>query len=82
MFELAESRARIEAITGREVVALAYPFGAFDEAVRGAAREVYRFALSTIHGWHYTQEHCDFAMRRLRVSRGTSLQAFVGMLGD
>ena len=78
--ELRDSKARIEELTGREVVAIAYPYGRFDARVTQAAADYYRFGLSTIFGWHYTREHCYFEMRRLRVSRSTSLNRFIEML--
>lgn len=81
-FELESSRAEIEALTGREVMALAYPFGSFNDAVAEAAAEFYRFGLSIAPGLHCPREHDDFAMRRLTVHRSTSLRAFIAMLGD
>ena len=78
--ELGESRTRIEELTGKEVVAIAYPYGRFNARVAEVAGEYYRFGLSTAFGWHYTRVHCYFEMRRLRVNRSTSLNRFIEML--
>ena len=79
--ELRDSRYRIEELTGKPVVAIAYPYGRFNDRVLEVVPEFYRFGISTLPGKHIVGEHCDFAIRRLRVSRSTSLNAFINMLG-
>ena len=78
--ELLESKEIIEEITGVPVVAIAYPYGNFDERTIEAAREFYRFGISTLPGWHVTQEDNNFKIRRLRVNRSTSIRGFINML--
>lgn len=78
--ELRDSKAMIEEITGKPVLALAYPGGRFNARVVERAREYYLFAVSTISGKHDTSIHGDFEIRRLRVNRSTSLNAFINML--
>jgi peptidoglycan/xylan/chitin deacetylase (PgdA/CDA1 family) len=46
-YELKESKEKIEKITGKPVIALAYPYGAFNEQVAVATKKYYRFGLTT-----------------------------------
>ena len=78
--EIGESRFRIEEITGKPVVAIAYPYGGFNQRVIEVAREYYRFGISTIFGTHVTYMHCDFEIRRFRMGRYTSLNRFIELL--
>jgi len=79
--ELEDSKKQIEELTGRPVLALAYPVGRFNARVMERAKEYYLFGVSTIAGKHNTGEHDNFEIRRLRMNRSTSLNAFINMLG-
>ena len=79
-WELGESRERIEEITGVPVVAIAYPYGAFNRRVAEVARDYYRFGITTIFGTHVTETICDFEIRRFRISRSTSVYRFIELL--
>ena len=78
--ELEDSKKQIEEITGKNVRAIAYPGGKFNAKVKLKASEYYLFGVSIIHGAHNT-DYDDFEIRRFRVNRSTSLNAFIGMLG-
>lgn len=69
--ELAESRTILERELGREIVALAYPFGdsgTFDEATKRAARMAgYRLAFSAQHSANRPGRIDPFAIGRLGV---------------
>jgi peptidoglycan/xylan/chitin deacetylase (PgdA/CDA1 family) len=73
--EMEETNRNIEELTGRTPIALAYPAGRFNEAVIEMAREFYRFALRADLGMHNTASD-DFQIRRIRISRSTSLTTF------
>jgi len=82
--EFTESRARIEAVTGRAVQVVAYPVGgpdAFDGRVKAAAREAgYRLGISYVTGYENTATWDPFAIRRLHVERYTGEPLFRAML--
>lgn len=78
--ELRDARDMIEAITGRSVVAVAWPAGVADARVREFARRYYQFGINAAGGMHNTGID-NFQIRRFRVSRGTTLNQFVNMLG-
>jgi len=77
--ELKDSKARIEEITGKTVHALAYPYGRCDEKVKKKAREFYKFGLIASSGIHRSDIN-NFEIRRLAVSRNTSLDGFVKLV--
>lgn len=81
--ELFDSKARIEAETGRKVEVLSYPVGgaeAFDDRVRRVAREAgYRAAVAYLPGGN-PMATCDwFALRRIRVERYVPIGLFRAM---
>lgn len=82
--ELVESKAQIEAHTGRPVVSLAYPVGgpgAYSERVVGAARRAgYRFGFTYESGVIDPQRMDLFRLRRLAVERYISRDRFRAML--
>ena len=79
--ELRDSRDMIEEITGKPVLAIAYPGGRVNDRVIARAREYYMFGVRADGGMHNTDID-DFAIRRFRVSRSTSLNTFIAMLGS
>ena len=79
--ELGDSKKQIEELTGKPVIALAYPGGGYNAKVIERARVYYKFGLTVIHGRHNTGAHSDFEIRRLRMNRSTSINAFINMLG-
>lgn len=82
--ELVQSRARLEAQTGKPVHALAYPVGgpgAFDARVVAAAKAAgYRFGVSYVAGVDNVGTWDPFAIRRLHVERYTGDARFRAML--
>jgi len=78
--ELIDARDIIEEITGRPVISVAWPAGAYDARVVEFAKRYYQFGVRHMGGMHNTSIS-DFKIRRLRVSRSTSLSAFINMLG-
>ena len=79
--ELRDSRAMIEDITGRPVLAIAYPAGRSNARVIERAREYYMFGVRADGGMHSTN-FGDFEIRRFRVNRSTTLNDFINMLGQ
>ena len=82
--ELRRSKATIEAETGGEVIALAYPFGtpdAYSDAVReAAARAGYRFAVAYGGTVNDLPTMDPFAIQRVGVERDTTLDLFRAQL--
>jgi len=74
-YELYYSKKRIEEVAGREVLALAYPYGAFDGRVLSAAGDIYRFGLINGLGRHSLEQN-EYQIRRIRISRSTALPEF------
>ena len=73
--ELEDSKARIEEITGKSVLALAYPYGEFNWKTKEKVKEFYSFGLSTNSGLHNTNYDL-FEIRRIEINRNTSLEIF------
>jgi peptidoglycan/xylan/chitin deacetylase (PgdA/CDA1 family) len=78
--ELVDGRKRLEDELGRAVTHLAYPFGAYDRAVRSAAAEAgYSTACSTRPGLSGPEDDL-LALRRVSVYGHDSLSDFVSRL--
>jgi peptidoglycan/xylan/chitin deacetylase (PgdA/CDA1 family) len=73
--ELAQSKKILEELTGQKVVALAYPYGSYNEDVLAAAIKHYNFAVTNRYGFYYLSDH-RFKMLRLYVPRGLSIEEF------
>lgn len=79
--ELAGSKAALEARLGREIDSIAYPFGAYDSAVRLMTRRCgYRTGLTCLDGLVEAQGDA-LALRRQEVKGGMSLAEFARLLG-
>jgi peptidoglycan/xylan/chitin deacetylase (PgdA/CDA1 family) len=79
--ELRDSKIKIEHMTGKDVHAIAYPGGGYDETVIEKAREFYQFGVSTDWGMHSTDTD-DFKIRRLAVGRYTTIEDFIDLLSS
>ena len=78
--EIQNSKTNIEEITGKPVLALAYPNGEFNDAVIEKTKEFYLFGLRKDLGMHNT-EYDPYEIRRIRMNRSTSLANFINYLG-
>jgi len=78
--ELRDSKLKIEAMTGKTVIAISYPEGKFNKKVKEKAKEFYNFGLSTGYGLHNTGID-NFEIRRIGVGRNDSINAFIKFLG-
>ncbi|WP_461247739.1 polysaccharide deacetylase family protein [Treponema sp. R6D11] len=73
--EIGESKTKVEAITGKPVLALAYPNGEYNDAVIKKTKEYYKYGLRKDGGKHNTNLS-NFEIRRSRVNRSTTLASF------
>ena len=78
--ELLGCKEQIEEITGKPVLALAYPAGKFNEAVKNKTRQYFAFGLRADLGMHNTKND-PYEISRIRVNRSTSIVGFVNALG-
>ena len=77
--ELRESKDVIEALTGKNVLALAYPNGEFNDKVKQISEKYYDFALRKDLGMHNTK-YDNYEIRRIRINRSTSLESFIHLI--
>jgi peptidoglycan/xylan/chitin deacetylase (PgdA/CDA1 family) len=77
--ELSLSKEYLEELTGKPVIALCYPEGAVNAAVKAAAAKYYSYAVLNSGLWIYCGGD-TLAMDRLRVSRGMSLAGFAALI--
>jgi len=78
-YELTESITAIEDITGKPVIALCYPIGHNNAAVRAAAAEHYRYA-TTMNSGKFTCGEDLMSMKRIYISRGMSVSSFAAKI--
>jgi len=78
-YELTESITAIEDITGKPVIALCYPIGHNNAAVRAAAAEHYRYAV-TISSGKFVCGDDMMSMKRVYISRGMSVSSFAAKI--
>ncbi|MBX5230120.1 glycosyltransferase [Rhizobium sp. NLR9b] len=78
--ELAGSKAMLEKCLGREVLAVAYPYGDFDPAIRDIAEQCgYRIGLSCVGGT-VRADADKLALKRQEVFRGITQSEFANLL--
>ena len=77
--EFATSKRILEEITGREVKALCYPSGRYNENAMSVASEYFDFAYTTVSTLS-TQGYPAMSLPRFRVSRGLSKAYFASLL--
>jgi peptidoglycan/xylan/chitin deacetylase (PgdA/CDA1 family) len=82
-YELKESKGKIEKITGKPVIALAYPYGAFNEQVAEATKKYYRFGLTTTPELYLEKNIKNelYYLPRIYVKYSTTLEEFSQMVG-
>ncbi|MFK2825977.1 polysaccharide deacetylase family protein [Bacillus sp. B190/17] len=80
--ELYDSKQKIEQITGKPVIAIAYPFGHFDDTVVEETKKYYHYATATKPGLFIEkgQQNERLLMQRVRISYSTTLQQFAALL--
>jgi peptidoglycan/xylan/chitin deacetylase (PgdA/CDA1 family) len=76
MKEIKGSKEDVEALTGKEAISFAYPFGGIDESIKKITREAgYTYAVSTNTGPKEFLKD-PFQIRRIEVTPKTSLMSF------
>jgi len=78
-YEMEESKAYIEEITGKPVIAVCYPIGANNAAVRDAAAVHYSYGL-TISSGKFSCGSNPYAMPRIYIGRGTGVSTLAGKI--
>lgn len=81
-YELRVSKEKIKNITGKPVIALAYPYGSFNERVASETKKYYSFGLTTTPE-HYTSKGIKnerYYLPRIYVKYSTTLEEFARIL--
>ncbi|MDM5153158.1 polysaccharide deacetylase family protein [Bacillus sp. DX1.1] len=76
--ELKASKEKLEKITGKPVIAIAYPFGHVNDKVVEETRKYYQFATTTKSGQFITKGEPDelLKMKRIRMHNSTTVEQF------
>jgi peptidoglycan/xylan/chitin deacetylase (PgdA/CDA1 family) len=83
-YELKDSNERIEKITGKKVIALAYPYGNTNERVVSETEKYYSYGLTTTPG-HYTPSSTKkelYLLPRTYVKYSTNLKEFAKIVEE
>lgn len=80
--ELVDSKVKIEQVTGKPVIAIAYPFGHFDNKVVEETSKHYMYATTTRPGQFIEkgQKNEMMLMQRVRISYETILSQFAALV--
>lgn len=80
--ELIRSKEKIEKITGKPVIALAYPYGNFNKKVVQETKKYYRFGLTTTPGPFKEMGFEDelFLLPRIYIKYSTTLEEFAKLV--
>ncbi|MEW8987316.1 MAG: polysaccharide deacetylase family protein, partial [Bacillus sp. (in: firmicutes)] len=80
--ELGRAKVSIEQVTGKPVIAIAYPFGKYDEKVVQESKKYYRFATTTKPGQFIEKGIEDefLEMQRVRISYSTTMNQFAALV--
>ncbi|EEL52357.1 MULTISPECIES: polysaccharide deacetylase family protein [Bacillus cereus group] len=76
--ELKGSKERLEKVTGKPVIAVAYPFGHVNDKVIEETKKYYQFATTTKSGQFITKGEPNelFKMKRVRIHHSTTVEQF------
>lgn len=80
--ELKTSKEKLEQITGKPVIAIAYPFGHYNQRVVAETKKYYTFATTTKPGQFIERDQQDelLLMHRVRISYSTTLNQFAALI--
>ncbi|MDN3017003.1 polysaccharide deacetylase family protein [Paenibacillus sp. BSR1-1] len=80
--ELNTSKEKIEQITGKPVIAIAYPYGHFNDQVVAETKKYYQFATTTKPGQFIEKGAPDemLVMHRVRISYSTTINQFAALV--
>lgn len=80
--ELKRSKEKIEKMTGKPVIALAYPYGNFDKKVVNETKKYYRFGLTTTPGPFIEMDFENelYLLPRIYVKYSTTLEDFANLV--
>ncbi|MED4462498.1 polysaccharide deacetylase family protein [Metabacillus fastidiosus] len=83
-YELKKSKEKIQKITGKPVIALAYPYGFFNNKVVEETKKYYTFGLTTVPEL-FSEKNMDnelYLLPRLPIEYSTTLDEFEKMLNN
>lgn len=82
--ELKAPKERIEQVTGKPVIAIAYPFGHFNDKVVEETKKYYQFATTTKPGQFIEkgQQNEMLLMQRVRISYSTTIEQFASLVKE
>lgn len=83
-YELQHSKERIQDITGKPVIALAYPYGLYNKKVIEETKKYYRFGLTTIPELYTSKgsQNENYLLPRLYIKYDTTLEEFAKIIGE
>lgn len=83
-YELKASKEKIQQITGRPVIALAYPYGLYNDRVIEEARKYYLYGLTTIPEPYVKKDIQNerFLLPRIYVNYSTTMEEFVKIVEE
>lgn len=73
--ELSESKSTIEKLTGRPVIAVSYPYGAYNTGVVNIAKKYYKIGISTNFGYYFPISEI-YEIKRIAVDPLDTIQDF------
>jgi peptidoglycan/xylan/chitin deacetylase (PgdA/CDA1 family) len=82
--ELRGSKEKIESITGKKVITLAYPVGSYNDQTIAETKKYYEFAVTTNHGNYITkgEPNEQYLIKRHFVGPKTSMAEFAALVRE
>ncbi|PEY30683.1 polysaccharide deacetylase [Bacillus cereus] len=82
--ELRASKEKIEGLTGKKVIALAYPVGSYNDPAVEETKKHYEFAVTTDHGTHITKgtPNEQYLIKRHFVGPNTTMAQFMSLVKE
>ncbi|MDM5186838.1 polysaccharide deacetylase family protein [Bacillus sp. DX4.1] len=82
--ELHTSKEKIESITGKKIIALAYPVGSYNDQAVEETKKHYEFAVTTDHGTHITKgtPNEQYLIKRHFVGPYTTMGQFISLVKE
>ena len=77
--ELSQSKKTLEAMLGKKIDVIAYPYGSYDERVLAVAKKYYSFGVTTNFGEFYQNQGDDYQIKRIGIIATTKFSDFVNL---
>lgn len=75
-YEVRNSQAYLEKLLNKNITAIAYPYGSYDEKVISVTKRYYKYGLATGYGRLHGMRESHYEIKRIGISNKTDIRSF------